>query len=90
MIVLQVGSYSVTIPSGSFKLRYGKFKFIGAISGVNLNMAITPIDASHYSFSIMAKNANFQTMALPIEVGLTIGDDSGLTTLNTNKIFAKP
>lgn len=81
-VSLQVGTFSTVIPAGSFQLSNGTFEFEGVISGVALQIRITPLGGGSFSFQAEVASANLTGTALPVVVGLTIGDDSGSTALN--------
>jgi hypothetical protein len=82
-VTLQIGSYSVTIPAGSFtKNTKGIFVFQGTISGVPLQVRINPTGASSYTLQAQGSGANFSGITNPVTVTLTIGDDTGSAQLN--------
>jgi hypothetical protein len=79
---LQVGTFSTTIPAGSFKVdKKGRFKFEGIIGGVSLQAKITPRGANSFEFKAEGQGADLTGTANPVTLGLTIGDDSGSTTV---------
>jgi len=77
-VTLQIDSFSLVVPPGSFKHSGGSFVFTGIINGVTLNMSITPAGANHYTFVADGSGANF-TPTTPVSVVLTIGANSGKT-----------
>jgi hypothetical protein len=80
VVTLNVGSYSVAIPSGLFKLtRKGKYVYQGTIAGVELELQIAPTSANSYTFKAEGSGANLTVVTNPITVGLTIWDDAGTT-----------
>jgi hypothetical protein len=55
-VTLQIGSFSVTIPAGSFKQApNGRFEFKGVISGVRLEVQIVSIGNNIYTLKQRAK-----------------------------------
>ena len=94
-VYLQVGTFSATIPAGSFQsAANGIFKFRGAIGGVRLQVKIVPPHghrkkSSAFELNATAKGANLTGTPVPVTVGLTIGDDGGSTTLKTVKVMAQ-
>lgn len=81
-VKLQVGTFSTTIPAGSFRQDpRGRFKFEGAISGVSLEVQIVPLGGNDFQLKAEAEGANLSGTVNPVTVGLTIGDDSGSTAV---------
>jgi YVTN family beta-propeller protein len=86
-VTLQVGTFAMTIPPGSFKGKgYGPFTFDGTINGVALEVAIVPTGAKRYAFGAAAQNVNLTGTANPVTVRASIGVDSATTSVNA-KIF---
>jgi hypothetical protein len=83
-VTLQIGSFTITIPPGSFVNAGapGYFTFVGVINNVNLTVLIRLTSGNHYIFGVIARNVRFSTIANPETVTLTIGDDSGTTSVN--------
>ncbi|MGI8770235.1 MAG: choice-of-anchor Q domain-containing protein [Acidobacteriaceae bacterium] len=82
-VTLQVGSYTVTIPAGSFhRLRNGSYLYSGTIHGVRLGAVLVPLGRNRYSFDAAATPVNLSTSPNPVTVMLMIGNDSGTTTVN--------
>ena len=85
-VVLQLGTFSVTIPSGSFKRAgNGSYKFEGSIDGVALEIYIAPAVTNSYTFAADGTGANLTGTLNPVSVGLTIGDDTGTTTVRAGR-----
>jgi FG-GAP repeat len=82
-VTLKIGSFTITIPAGSFVNAGapGYFTFVGVIDGVSLNVLIRLVSGNNYIFGVIAKNVSL-TIANPETVTLTIGDDSGTTSVN--------
>jgi uncharacterized repeat protein (TIGR03803 family) len=82
-VTLSVGTFTTTIPAGSFKgTGFGPFYFIGPVNGVNLEALIAPTGAKRFSFAAAVQKVSLTGTANPVPVTLTIGDDSGTTTVN--------
>ena len=82
-VTLKIGTFSITIPAGSFREdKKGRFKFEGTINGVALEFAIRPLGGNSFEFQAQGEGADFTGTMNPVTVNLTIGDDSGSTTVN--------
>jgi len=82
-VTLQVGTFSATIPGGSFSLdEQGRFAFHGVVNGAALDMSILPIKEEHGGFKYRASgwHANLSGTSDPVTVRLIVGDDGGKTT----------
>jgi hypothetical protein len=76
------GAVTLTIPAGSFtRTGNGGFAFEGTINGVALEAQIRPIRGNQFTFKAEGTGANLTGIANPVAVTLTIGDDSGTTTV---------
>ena len=78
-VTLKIGSYTVTIPAGSFKADNGGFDFEGVIDGVDLDIEIELIWDGTYSIQADGKGVDLSGESEPVTVVLTIGDDGGGT-----------
>ena len=77
-MIVQVGTFSATIPAGSFKHYNGRFVFEGAINGVHLEAVLRSlIFGNDYELKVEGHGADLAGTANPVTVSLTIGDDSG-------------
>ena len=77
-LTLQIGTFSVTIPSGSFtKTATGTFICKSTINGVSLNLKIVPLGANIFTFNVNGGGINLGGLTEPVTVVLTIGIDSG-------------
>jgi hypothetical protein len=75
-------SFITSIPAGSFKQdKKGRFEFEGTINGVSLEATITPRGNNAYKFKAEGKHADLTGIAKSVTVTLTIGNDSGSTTV---------
>jgi len=82
-VTFQVGTYSVTIPAGSFHVvPNSAYVFSGVINGVSLAVQIAPVGVNSFDFKVTANGVNLAGLANPIGIILSIGDDSGSTTAN--------
>jgi YVTN family beta-propeller protein len=80
---LQVGTFTTTIPGSSFKRdAWGLFTFVGVVGGVNLQVLITPVGRQKYAFAAAAERANLTGTNNPVTVTLTIGDNTGTTSVD--------
>jgi len=90
---LQLGSYSASIPPGSFRSdANGPVEFEGVIEGVTLKLDFTPTAGRRgRSFTLTAhgKGARFDGTVLPVGLALHIGDDQGGTTLDSADVTAR-
>jgi Concanavalin A-like lectin/glucanases superfamily len=81
----QVGTFSTTIPAGSFRGDpNGHLEFEGVIGGIRIK-AILALpkqgEGKPFSFDAFAKGADLAGTVFPLSVGLAVGDDHGRTTL---------
>jgi len=76
------GSFTTTIPAGSFlKDKQSRFEFKGTINGVNVQAKITQLGGKQFRCEVQGEHADLTGFANPVTVTLTIGDDSGSTTV---------
>jgi hypothetical protein len=81
-VTLQIGTFSVTIPAGSFKQNpNGRFAFQGVINGVSLEVQIVPLGNNIFTFKAEGTGVNLTLLTNPVTVVLTIGIDSGNTAV---------
>jgi len=92
---LQAGTFSATIPTGSFRsTANGTFEFRGVLGGVRLQVEIAPPQgpqkkSSTFALTATATGANLTGTPVPVTLRLTIGNDSGSTTLTTVEVTAQ-
>jgi hypothetical protein len=87
MVKIQIGTFTIKIPPGSFaKLKDGSFIFDGVIHGVNLQARIRPTGTLRYAFAAKAQGADLAGSKNPVQVALTIGDDSGTTSVRATNL----
>jgi len=98
-VQLQVGSFTATIPAGSFK-EIGKhtFKFDGSVDGADLKITINAIerrpegkhshkkrvDHDEYLFTAEGKGKILAGVKNPVTVALTVGDNGGSKSLKAD------
>jgi FG-GAP repeat len=82
-VTLQIGSFTITIPAGSFVKAGlpGYFTFVGVVDNVNLEVLIKLTSGNNYIFGVDARNVSL-TIVNPVTVTLTVGNDSGTTSVN--------
>jgi hypothetical protein len=81
-VTLQIGTFSVTIPAGSFKQKpNGRFDFKGVINEMKLKVQIVPLGNNIFTFDADGKDVDLTGLTNPVTVVLTIGIDSGSTTV---------
>lgn len=85
-VTVQIGSATISIPSGSFKQQGDFFKFQGTVGGVVLHAVLKPSGRKETSFVIDGTGAQLAGTSLPLTVSLTIGDDSGSVKLSTGQV----
>jgi hypothetical protein len=87
-VSLKVGSFSTTIPPGSFVHRGhgrfdGLFSFKGTIDSVPLQVVIQAIGNNDYLFEGKATAAKLDGTLVPMPVSLVIGNDNGQVEIAT-------
>ena len=81
-MTLQIGNFSETIPGGSFKLNpNGRFAFQGVLNGVSMQVQIVPLGNNIFTFKAQGTGVDLTGLFNPVTVLLTIGIDSGTTTV---------
>jgi hypothetical protein len=85
-VTLRVGTYTVTIPAGSFHQltrgsKAGGYVFEGAIGGVTLEAQIVPLGNNSFQFKAEAQPVDLTALSNPVTVTITIGDDAGTSSV---------
>jgi hypothetical protein len=81
-MTLQIGTFSVRIPPGSFKqIPDGRFAFEGVINGVSLEVQIVPLGNNIFIFKAEGTGVDLTGLTNPVTVVLTVGIDSGGTAV---------
>ena len=84
-MTLKIGTFSVTIPAGSFKKNpNGRFAFEGTINGVSLQVQIVPLGNNIFTFKAEDTGVDLTGLTNPVTVVLTIGIGSS-TTIATSE-----
>jgi hypothetical protein len=84
-LALQIGTFSVTIPPGSFKeIALRIFVFHGVINGVDLSVQIVALGNNIFALATESKGVNLTGLTNPVTVVLTIGIDTGSTTVTAH------
>lgn len=79
-VTLKIGTFSVTIPPGSFTLiAPGTYSFFGVINGLTISAKITQTSGKAYTFDATA-NANLSKTKSPTTVARTIANGTATTT----------
>lgn len=87
-VTLQVGTFTTTIPRGSFTMHTGgSFSFTGVIGGVSLQASITPAGVLRYALNASVTGASLTGTKNPVYVTMIIGDDSGATSVRATIIY---
>ena len=84
-MTLGVGSYSVTIPSGSFQnTGTGTWAYDGTINGVALEVRISQTGANSYLVQADVSGVNLTKLNNPVTVTLSIGQNAGTTQVTAD------
>jgi hypothetical protein len=84
-VTLQAGTFAGTIPPGSLvKTNQGNFVFVGVVDGAELEALIEPTGTLRYAFAAKAVHANLTGTKNPVTVRLSIGVDSGITSVTAH------
>jgi hypothetical protein len=83
-VTLQLDSYSVTIPPGSFtRSKLGGYEFKGKIADVRLKFFLKADNPATYRFQVEGTGAGLPELTNPLSVEMTVGDDSGAATVRS-------
>ncbi len=84
-VTLAVGSYTVTLPAGSFhEVRLGSltgYLYVGSINKVLLNLQIVPAGDNSYAFDAAGVPVALTGSTSAVPITLTLGNDTGTTTV---------
>jgi DNA-binding beta-propeller fold protein YncE len=84
----QIGAFSFSIPSGSFRASQGGFHFAGKVADYDVRAQITPEARGGYGFALRVKGVNLAGSVLPLTMALAIGDNAGTVAMpNGNAHF---
>lgn len=86
---LQVGDFSRIIGAGSFvEDENGLYRFAGTVGGVRLRATLRILRRGRFFLRVKGSGANLTGSRLPLELGLSIGDENGRVTLSTSRLTA--
>jgi YVTN family beta-propeller protein len=90
-VTLRVGPYTATIPAGSFhQLASGRGVTVWAasetINSVSLALDILSLGHNSYQFGAAAQPVNLTAVPNPVPVSLSIGNNSGSTSVNAIRV----
>jgi YVTN family beta-propeller protein len=90
-VTLRVGPYTATIPAGSFhQLASGRGVTVWAasetINSVSLALDILSLGHNSYQFGAAAQPVNLTAVPNPVPVSLSIGNNSGSTSVNATRV----
>jgi hypothetical protein len=86
-VTLKVGSFSATLPAGSFGQDGDTYRYAGPADRSWLIVKISPLAAPDlYSFRSTLVKGNLAGTTLPPKVQLSIGDDQGEVTLDLARV----
>ena len=81
-VTFSINNFTVTIPPGSFTATGpGSFAFSGVINGVNIKASIVQTGPTSYTFKATGNPNLSKTRPDPATVTLTIGNDTGTTSV---------
>jgi len=87
-LTLKIGTFSVTIPPGSFRLNpYGRFAFQGTINGLSLQVQIVPLGNDIFTLKAEGTGVDLTGLTNPVTVVLTIGSDSDTRTVTAQSLL---
>jgi probable HAF family extracellular repeat protein len=78
-VTIQLGSTTMTMPTGSFGGSAHAFVFTGHVASGRLIVTIRPTGASGYRLTATGSGYDLASLQLPLSVQVTIGDDTGNT-----------
>lgn len=89
-VILQIASYSITIPAGSLK-PVGKgsnvpYIYEGTINGVTTGVLLTPLGGNRYGVEAAGSPVNLASATNPVTVTVMIGDNTGTATVNAIRL----
>ncbi len=79
-VVVTVGTSTLTIPAGSFGGRHGRDEFSGQVGDVFLKARIQATYGRAFTYRLQARGVDLTNSAIPMDIFLKIGADSGMTT----------
>ena len=86
VVTLQIAHYSVTLPAGSLHARrkgpHTRYEYEGTVSGTHLVLDLFSLDGNRYEFKAAGSPVAWTDIQNPVTVALSIGPDTGSTTVN--------
>ncbi|MGZ4956838.1 MAG: hypothetical protein ACXV8Q_17180 [Methylobacter sp.] len=80
-VTLSIGNATVKIPSGSFhKIHNLPYSFVGEIDNIWVEVLINPLGGNQFGVQVAEYGTQISRIVKPIEIKLTIGDDTGTTS----------
>ena len=80
-VVLNIGGFELTLPAGSLEFRrkggLNTFQFEGEVDGIGLEFRIRELGSGAFDIRVEAEDVNLDDISNPVELILTIGNDSG-------------
>jgi hypothetical protein len=88
-VSLTIGTYSVTIPSGSFHQlpngsKRGSYVYAGVIGGVTLQLQILQLAGNQFQLKSTGGPVNLTGLPNPVTVTIVIGNDLGTTSVKAS------
>jgi hypothetical protein len=82
-LMLKLDSFVLTIPPNAFYInRHGTYLFKGRVDGAQAEAQIRLLKDGRYRLKLEASHVDLPDLANPVTVTLTIGDDTGTTTIH--------
>jgi 6-phosphogluconolactonase (cycloisomerase 2 family) len=88
-LTIQVGSYEIDLPAGSFKSFHngahsGVYLFQGVVNSTTLKVQITPLGENQFQISAYDKQIDLTGLSSPVTVTVGIGDNSASASVTPN------
>ncbi|HEX5412657.1 MAG TPA: beta-propeller fold lactonase family protein [Terriglobia bacterium] len=85
-VEFQIGSFSLSLPAGSFKWyqngkNSGMYVFQGTVASTNLKVQIAPLGQNQFAISAVGKQVDLSGLSSPITVTVGIGGNSASTSV---------
>jgi hypothetical protein len=78
-VKIGIGSYTVTIPAGSFRRGANGYRYRGTINDGDIRVEMAELAANHFDLRICASGIDLSGTANPVTLTVVIGDDRSLT-----------
>jgi len=88
-VTIQVGSFSITLPAGSFKAfrngtNSGIYLYQGVVNSTTLKVQITPLGQNQFQISAYDKQIDLTGLFNPVTVTVGIGGNSASALVTAN------